>query len=108
MRRLSSVSVTVGAVLTAGIALAGCSADEPDHTEICVDSQTMERVPDERCEQHSLSSSTFLWYYLGRSFAAPPVGSKVTSGSFTKPTTGTVGRVPSSGGFGTFKGSTGS
>lgn len=103
------MAVRVGVVLSAAMAVAGCSEDEkPDYTEICVDSRIMERVEDERCGDRLSGDPSVLWYYVGSPMAAPPVGGKVGFGSFTKPASGTIGRAPSSGGFGTFMGSTGS
>lgn len=119
MRRLSSGSVSL--VLLGSLA-AGCASEpEPeygdiqaDYTEICVshhadDVTTMTREPDEKCPEGGNNFGTpsaFWWYYLGRTFAAPPVGQSLHSswGSYARPASGVVARVPSSGGFGTYTG----
>lgn len=134
--RSSAVNLTVTAMLAAG--LSGCAEEEPDpeHAAICVDSNTQQRVEDEDCggdftdEQHlagsnnnggggSAATSVFLWYFIARSFAVPPLGGSITGvrgGSFNRPSNlGGVYRGVSSrggtvtkGGFGTsLKGSSG-
>lgn len=114
--------VTVGVILAAGISFA-CAADpdqefmdEPaDHQEMCVEDKgngEYERHPDDECEdEHRRASNGLLWYYLGRAYGSPPpYGSSFKPGSHgttVKPTTGTVARPPSTGGFGTTRVSVG-
>lgn len=97
---------TLVATLT-GTAACSSDEDEADSTQICVRQEI--RVDDSECEREGGSgggSNAALWYFLGRGMAAPPVGSKVSGGSFIKPS-GTIGRVPASGGFGTRGGTSG-
>lgn len=97
---------TLVATLTGTTACSGDDEDYTDNTQICVRQEI--RVDDMECEHGSSGGgvSPALWYFLGRGSAAPPVGSKVSGGSFTKPS-GTIGRVPASGGFGTRGGTSG-
>jgi len=115
--RVGGVTLGLVALLTATSA---CSDDgqekDADYTEVCVDAQTLERVDESKCPpvdqlvNAGAGSNAFLWYYLlGRTVAAPPIGSKVSGGSTVRPVSGIGARVPASGGFGTYRsgGSTG-
>lgn len=87
------------------MATSACSEEEPEYDQICVDQETMVRVEDSDCEPERGSRH---WFYIpfarGVTVPAHPIGSKVTtSGSFTKPATGTFSR----GGFGGYRGGSG-
>lgn len=108
-KRLRSVGVTVGFVLTAGIGFA-CAAGEPDqefmepdYSQACMETATELRAEDDRCGDDNGNGAHpgYAWVFLGRSHAAPPVGQKFKAGttSTTRPA-GVGSRVPSSGGFG--------
>lgn len=94
------------------LAVTGC-ADEPaeaDYAAVCVDQVTEVRVEDDRCPEGSDNTSMAgpnLWYFIGRPYTAPAVGSKITegSGSYARPS-GSVGAAVRTGGFG-FKGGVG-
>lgn len=117
-----STSVTVGLVLAAGISFACASGEDDqefmdvnaDHQQVCVkveDEDNFIRADDDKCpdenEHHAhFYPGYYYWYYMGSAHGSPPpVGSKVstTSGSFTRPTSGTIARPPASGGFGVFR-----
>lgn len=69
------------------------------------------RVPDSECDNDH-DRSHFVWVYVnhGGGYSAPPMGGKLTSGSYTtvKPTGTTIARPPATGGFGTFRAPVGS
>lgn len=107
MRRMSSTIVTIG--LLAALSTA-CSEGEEraDWSRICVDREQV-RVEDSNCPDDDLDHGRFfhpVWVASGH--RSPPVGEKPIAGSFTgtKPSAGTIGRPPASGGFGTTRGST--
>lgn len=101
-----SVGVLLGAgIVAASMAMSACSEEGQEYDEICVNQETMIRGEDGDCDNHR---SGFAWFYVpyikNGTTPAHPIGSKVTtSGSFTKPATGTFSR----GGFGGYRGSTG-
>lgn len=116
-----STSVTLGLVLFAGVSFA-CASEpdqefmdtEADHQQVCVqveDDEELVRSEDGKCGDENESHAHFYpgyyyWYYIGRAHGTPPpVGGKVstTSGSFTRPTSGSIAKPPPSGGFGTFR-----
>lgn len=115
------VKLAVGLTGAIGLALAGCGAppsnvtadpnDSEQYAELCIDQETKERVPEEKCEDndgnhsgHSHGSSPFIWYWLGTqagnntynsggytsSSKLPGVGEKVAGGSSTKPSSGVI------------------
>lgn len=102
---LRSNSVALGAVFAA--LLLACAEDEADQEAdtiaVCVEQGTDIRVDDDRCPDDDSGTSVgspFLWYYLGRSSAAPAVGSPVTGGSYVRPASGSIGRAGFGGGKG--------
>lgn len=126
-----STSVVIGLVLTAGIGLACAEGDpdqefmdmEADHQQMCVtivdEGQNLLRGEDSNCAHQPEDNGgggtfvcTWCWYYLGRVHGTPPaVGQKIpigSSGSFVRPSTGTIAKPPASGGFGVTKVSVGS
>lgn len=115
------VKLAVGLTGAIGLALAGCGAppsnvtadpnDSEQYAELCIDQETKECVPEEKCEDndgnhsgHSHGSSPFIWYWLGTqagnntynsggytsSSKLPGVGEKVAGGSSTKPSSGVI------------------
>lgn len=106
-RRLKSAGVTLGMVLTAGVGFA-CASGEPDqefmdaeYGQVCMEQATEIRSVDDECDDGDADDG-FLWVYLGRPHSSPPVGSKLTSGTYltSRPSSALISRVPSSGGFG--------
>ncbi|NHC47546.1 hypothetical protein [Motilibacter aurantiacus] len=90
MRRSTSVSLGLTALLAAG--LTGCGgSDGDDVNAVCVDAQTQQRVDDDECDDDayngSVAGSPFLWYFLGRASAVPAFGVPVVgyAGSFSPP-----------------------
>lgn len=91
------------------LSMIACASDSPadeqtEYAETCRDEATNARVPDEECERGSSGRS---WAFVKGS--SPAVGRPYPHGSYTtvRPS-GTIGRVPATGGFGTFGGGTGS
>lgn len=104
-------SRVVAAGLTSALALAvaGCSSEpEPTHNRVCVDPNTQIRVDDDECDDDRAGPGRFIWFYYPVHVGGVPVGSKinVSAGTYTKPA-GPVGSIPRSGGFGTYRGTTG-
>lgn len=106
MKRSKVVTIGLTAVLAA--AVAGCSEEEPQHSAICVDQETEQRVEDDVCAE-GRDHSGFAFFYLPVGYSAPPVGGRITAsqGSYVKPA-GSTGSVPRSGGFGGSKSGSGS
>jgi hypothetical protein len=115
-----SRNVITGVVLSASLAfaasgLAACADDDDtlqdsDYSEVCVN-QNYERVPEDQCDDDDRrTSSGLFWMFFPRSYTVPPYGGTVSKshGFTSKPATGTTGRVPAKGGFGTFRGGGGS
>lgn len=88
-------------ILATGSSASSCGDPEPEeeHSQICVDEQTGNRVEDEQCDDDGHSGAH--WYYGSSRHSAPAVGQPVdrTHFSTTKPTFGKVSTV-SRGGFG--------
>lgn len=121
-----STSVTLGLVLLAGVSFACASEPDQEFMEIAADHQQMcvqieddfelVRSEDGNCPDENESHANFYpgyyyWYYMGRAHGTPPpVGAKVpvASGSFTRPSSGTIAKPPASGGFGVTQVSVGS
>lgn len=64
------------------------------------------RVPDEECDNDpDRRAHTWIWINQAGGYHPPPVGSKVSPGTYvtTKPTGTTISRPPATGGFGTFR-----
>lgn len=127
MKRKISGAVTTGIVLAAAVSFACASGEDDqefmdvnaDHQQVCVkveDQDNFIRAEDKECGDENEHHAHFYpgyhyWYYMGSAHGTPPpVGSKVstTSGSFTRPSTGSIAKPPSSGGFGTFRAPVGS
>ena len=99
-RRSATVTLGVTALLAAG--LTGCGAEEaeqaedPDYGAVCVDSQSQERVDDDRCDDDrgggGVGPGLFAWYFLSRGAFAPAVGQRVSGGTFAQPGVGTIRR----------------
>lgn len=94
--------------LAASLACAdGEEEGDATHAAICVDSQTEQRIEDDKCDDDD--HAHFVWWYYPISYSAPAVGSSVKGTPYVKtvPAGSFTSKVPSSGGFGGFKGSTG-
>ena len=107
MKRSSTIIIgSVLAALTLACADDASSdeAERSDVTEVCVDESQI-ILPEIECENGSGHGS---FIYVPGSNYVGAHGSKYT-GSYgvTKPASGTIGRVPSSGGFGTHAGTGG-
>ena len=111
MRRSTSVTLGVTALLAAG--LTSCSSsDGEDASAVCVDAQTQQRVDDDRCDDDpsngSVAGSPFLWYFLGRATAIPPFGVPIVgyAGGYSVPrgVSGIRTRMPSAGAPSGYKG----
>lgn len=96
MRRSTSVTLGVTALLAAG--LTGCGGSSGDDVNaVCVDQQTQQRVDDDQCDNDpdngSIAGSPFLWYFLGRASAVPAFGVPIVgyAGSFSPPSS--LGRL---------------
>lgn len=109
MKKSSKVTLGKAMFTVMALALSGC-ASGPDYEEvdagsqeICIDSETMERVDFEKCDDdRSHGGSHFYpWYHKSSNGPAPAIGSKINPGhgSVLKPG-GTIARPPASGGFG--------
>lgn len=123
MKRSSVVNATRTAAFAAGLlalqaTMAACG-DSPDdyqeqnsaYGEICMkyNRATGEydvRVPDRECENDTdRSHHTWLWINQAGGYHPPPMGSKVSPGTYvtTKPNGSTISKPPATGGFGTFR-----
>jgi hypothetical protein len=104
-----TASLTIGIVLT-GI-MTGCASepDNTDYTEICVD-RDMTRLPEDQCDDDDDRSRGHGFIYISSGSSSPAYGSRYMGGSYTttRPASGTIGRAPSTGGFGTHGGTAGS
>jgi hypothetical protein len=126
MRRSANVSLGLAMAATLAFAASGCAVEpdqefmdvEADHQQVCVkvqDNGDLIRDDDSKCPDENHSHTSFgpgfwYWYYLGRAYGAPPaVGQTVNrwQGTFTRPSSGTIAKAPSSGGFGTFRSAVG-
>ncbi|MDQ1723562.1 MAG: hypothetical protein QOG52_590 [Frankiaceae bacterium] len=116
-RRSVAVRLTITAMLAASLSACSSNEPDPDNVAICVDPNTQQRVDDSQCGadlDHHIGSggigSGFLWYFIGRNSAFPPVGGRYlgTGGSFSRPANigstihgvGGAGGTVSRGGFG--------
>lgn len=75
------------------------SLEDAEHTQICVDPETQERVEDDECDNGGSSGGR--WFYGSSSYPAPKVGAKVDTAHFStaKPASTAIAKVPR-GGFG--------
>lgn len=107
---ISSAKVALGITSMLGAALlTGCSDNEPEWVRQCVERATEIRVEDDRCPEDDSATSLYHWYYHPSSVQGAPVGSRVSGGTYAKPSgVSTFHSVPKTGGFGGFKGSSGS
>lgn len=112
MIRTNKVALGITAMLGAAL-LTGCTEDDPEWVRQCVERATDIRVDDDKCRQDQDDSAGFhsypyWWYYHHSSTQGAAVGSKVSGGSYAKPSgVSTFHSVPKTGGFGGFKGSSG-
>jgi hypothetical protein len=121
MKKSTNVSLGIAMAATLAFAASGCATEpdqefmdtEADNQQVCVqvqDNGDLVRDDDAKCpdenEHHAHFTPGFwYWYYMNRSMGTPPaVGQKVTTGgTFIRPTSGSIAKPPSSGGFGTFR-----
>lgn len=100
-----AATITIGVVL-AGL-ISGCfdEPEEPDFSEICIDPQ-MEILPEDRCEgDDDYGSGNHFIYIPGSTYVGAHGTRYAGAYSSVRPTSGTVARVPATGGFGTHGGS---
>ena len=74
---------------------------QADFAEVCRRDADDIRTEDSECEEGRSGRS---WVYVVGQ--ATQVGHRITNYSTVRPTTGTIARAPSSGGFGTYRGGT--
>lgn len=101
-----AASITIGVIL-AGL-VTGCSdSEQSDYSEVCVDRE-MTILPEDQCDDDGDRASGHGFIYVPGSAHVGAHGTRYTS-SYTsvRPTSGTIGRVPASGGFGTHAGTAG-
>ncbi|RJK94182.1 tRNA-dihydrouridine synthase [Vallicoccus soli] len=86
-RRSTAVGLTVTAMLAMG--LTACGQDEEvEAAAVCTDAETGERVDDDQCDDDSfrgVGGGAFLWYFLPIGGRAPAIGSRVTGGTYDRP-----------------------
>ena len=100
MKRSRLVSLGALMVMAAGSLAASCDdTEEEEHSQICVDEATMQRLEDDQCDDHG--SNGHFWYYGSSRHPAPAVGQPVDRAHFstTRPTFGKISTV-SRAGFG--------
>lgn len=113
-RRRASRAVALGGTLLLATAMSGCSSSgnevveaDHDYAQVCQDTTTHERRPDEECDDdgtpgHTASGvhHTTGWYFLplsgGRT--VPAVGSPLSGGTASRPGSGSVTKVSPAGG----------
>jgi uncharacterized protein YgiB involved in biofilm formation len=90
-KKLTKQLTITAAMASAILVLDACRAnDQPQLSSdaVCVDKVSKKRVADNHCavaqnqQQNSGASNAFLWYYLGRSSAVPPMGYSVASPTY--------------------------
>lgn len=103
--RSSRVTLSVGfSLLVASVASACSDPAEPDHAQICVDEETLERIADEHCPDEDggtyiavVNGVTHRTHraYVARQHGYPAVGEKVVTGaySYARPSGGTISTV---------------
>lgn len=113
MRRATTTIVLSAMFLSLAAACSSKPEGRPDYIEWCQDEESWNRVPDEECENGGSGGSVpghpgrkRRWVYSLNNERVPAVG-KSASATAIRPTSGTIGRAPASGGFGTFRGGTG-
>lgn len=105
--RKRSAAVILGIGFLTLISSAACKSEPapPDYVQVCEDDQEV-RVVDEDCNADSSGHIIIPgrhWAYYPSNASAPAVG-KVGTGRVTPPAGASVGRIPTSGGFGTHSG----
>jgi hypothetical protein len=106
-KRSAVVTLGMGFATLISTTAASCEGDpeRPDYVQVCEDEQEV-RVVDEDCNADSSGHIIIpgrRWAYYPSSASAPAVG-KVGTGRVTPPAGASVGRIPTSGGFGTHSG----
>ena len=93
--------------LLASVLLTGCTPSgdvvDADYAQVCEDRKTNSRVEDDKCSDQGRTSGAYGWYFFNMNSGAtnnvPPVGSRLTGGSATAPSSGSVkSGIPSKGG----------
>lgn len=119
---IAKTAAFAAAVLAASATMTAC-AEEPGQFEtrqaasgeVCMKYNRATgdydvRAHDSECERDT-SRSHFMWVYVNHAggYSAPPVGGKLTPGSYStvRPAGVTVARPPATGGFGTYTASAG-
>lgn len=114
MRRRKTAALTLGvtALLTSAM-LTGCDPSgneiDADYAQVCRETSSEIRAEDSKCSEEGRSGGYYGWYFYSTSSnpTIPAVGSKLSGGTATAPSSGTVksgvsskGSVVSRGGFG--------
>lgn len=100
-----SGAVVLGITGLAASMLTSCSSEKPvEYAGVCVDQRTQQRLDDDECDErqhHHGGGAGYLaaWYFMRNGSRVPGVGSRVTGGSTTPPSSSSFvkGGVPASG-----------
>lgn len=104
--RRASMAVAIGVTAVLAAAMTGCSAVDTgtdvksDYAQVCKDSSTNKRLPDDQCNERSSPSAA--WYFLpmyhGANSHVPAVGQPLAGGETSKPAGATSKPVSDKGG----------
>lgn len=89
-------AIAATGVASLAMALTACSTGatetvDADYAGVCVDQQTQQRVPDDKCPPldkapaQASPGNTMVWYYLMRGRMVPAMGAKVSGGTYYNP-----------------------
>ena len=105
MRRRKTGALTLGVSgLLASAMITGCTPSgeviDSDWAQVCQDKKTELRVDDNHCSEDGRAGGYYGWYfYQSGGGSIPSVGNKLSGGTTTAPSSGTVkSGVPSKGG----------
>lgn len=105
MKRRKTKSLALGVSgLLASAMITGCTPSgeviDADYAQVCQDKKTEIRVEDNHCSEEGRSGGYYGWYfYQSGGGTVPSVGTKLSGGSTTAPSSGSVkSGVPSKGG----------
>lgn len=105
-RKNGALALGVTAVLASAL-LTGCTPDgetiDADYAQVCQDRKNEQRVEDSLCSEEGRAGGAYGWYFFnmanGSSQSIAPVGSKLSGGSTTAPSSGSIkSGIPSKGG----------
>jgi hypothetical protein len=95
MRKSRAVSLSITAAMA--LALSGCGSEEPPadaYQAVCTDPNTQMRVDDDQCGDDDRGHNGFLWYYFPMGSTYSGHGSKVSGGTYAKPSNFVLGGAP--------------